>query len=250
MTTTLATGLRLELDDVRLAYNGSPVTEHLSLTVEPGEILILTGPSGCGKSTVLRAFAGLLSPTAGRVLADGVQVVSTSRDRGMVFQDSALLPWRSVRSNIELALKLRGEPRAGRRSRADKWIAEVGLEGFADYLPKRLSGGMRQRVQLARGLAGAPRAVLMDEPFGALDSQTRQAMQRLLIDTWQAHPTTIVFVTHDVDEALELGDRVAVMDRTGALRAVIDVPNPRSGDSGQRDRLHPEIIATLNLSAT
>jgi NitT/TauT family transport system ATP-binding protein len=246
MTATVAFGMQLELNRVRLSYSGIPVVDGLSLTVEPGEILVLTGPSGCGKSTVLRAFAGLLRPEAGQVLADGTEVVTTSRDRGMVFQDSALLPWRSVRSNIELALKLRGEPRAGRRERAERWIAEVGLTGFADYLPKSLSGGMRQRVQLARGLAGAPRAVLMDEPFGALDTQTRAAMQRLLIDTWRAHPTTIVFVTHDVDEALTLGDRVAVMDRTGGLRTIVDVPDARGGLS--RPALRSEILAALDHS--
>jgi NitT/TauT family transport system ATP-binding protein len=248
MTATIAVGMHLELDGVQLSYNGPPVVEGLSLVVEPGEILVLTGPSGCGKSTVLRAFAGLLSPAGGRVLADGAEVVTTSRDRGMVFQDSALLPWRSVRSNIELALRLRGEPRAGRRARADRWISEVGLDGFADYLPKSLSGGMRQRVQLARGLAGAPRAVLMDEPFGALDSQTRQAMQRLLIATWEAHPTTIVFVTHDVDEAVALGDRVAVMGRDGVLRTLIEVPNPRTGALVQREQLRPRILAALDHS--
>jgi sulfonate transport system ATP-binding protein len=247
-TATAAQGLRLELDDVRLSYTGVPVVEGLSLSVQPGEILVLTGPSGCGKSTVLRALAGLLRPDAGRVLADGHEVTSTSRDRGVVFQDSALLPWRTVRSNIELALQLRGEPRAGRRQRAERWIDEVGLTGFGDYLPKSLSGGMRQRVQLARGLAGAPRAVMMDEPFAALDTQTRAAMQRLLIDTWRAHPTTIVFVTHDVDEALILGDRVAVLGRVGhPVRAVIDVPEPRSDQPG-RQALRAEIIAGLDHS--
>ncbi len=240
--------MRLELDDVRLSYTGAPVVDGLSLTVRPGEILVLTGPSGCGKSTVLRALAGLLRPDAGRVLADGDEVTTTSRDRGMVFQDSALLPWRSVRSNIELALQLRGEPRAGRRERAERWIDEVGLDGFGDYLPKSLSGGMRQRVQLARGLAGAPRAVMMDEPFAALDTQTRAAMQRLLIDTWRAHPTTIVFVTHDVDEALILGDRIAVLGRVGQpLRALIDVPQPRVADVA-RQALRAEIIAALDHS--
>jgi NitT/TauT family transport system ATP-binding protein len=248
MTTTVAVGTRLELDDVRLSYTGAPVVDGLSLTVQPGEILVLTGPSGCGKSTVLRALAGLLRPDSGRVLADGREVTTTSRDRGMVFQDSALLPWRTVRSNIELALQLRGEPRAGRRERAEHWIDEVGLTGYADYLPKSLSGGMRQRVQLARGLAGAPRAVMMDEPFAALDTQTRAAMQRLLIDTWRAHPTTIVFVTHDVDEALILGDRVAVLGRVGQpLRAVIDVPQPRADQLG-REALRAEIIAALDHS--
>jgi NitT/TauT family transport system ATP-binding protein len=217
--------------------------------VQPGEILVLTGPSGCGKSTVLRALAGLLRPDAGRVLADGFEVTTTSRDRGMVFQDSALLPWRTVRSNIELALQLRGEPRTGRREAAERWICEVGLNGFADYLPKNLSGGMRQRVQLARGLAGAPRAVMMDEPFAALDTQARAAMQRLLIDTWRAHPTTIVFVTHDVDEALVLGDRVAVMGRPAQpLRALIDVPQPRTEQPGERASLRAEIIGALDYS--
>ncbi|WP_273732021.1 ABC transporter ATP-binding protein [Mycolicibacterium septicum] len=243
--TRTATGMRLELDRIRLSYTGAPVIDDLSLTVEPGEILVLTGPSGCGKSTVLRALTGLLRPDGGRVLADGDPVTTTSRDRGMVFQDSALLPWRTVRSNIELALQLRGEPKAGRKERADRWIAEVGLSGFADFLPKNLSGGMRQRVQLARGLAGAPRAVMMDEPFAALDTQTRAAMQRLLIDTWQAHPTTIVFVTHDVDEALTLGDRVAVLGRAGQpLRALIEVAQPRT-DHPERSALRAEIIAAL-----
>jgi NitT/TauT family transport system ATP-binding protein len=249
MTTAVAQeGLRLGLDDVRLSYTGAPVVDGLSLTVRPGEILVLTGPSGCGKSTVLRALAGLLRPDSGRVLADDAEVTTTSRDRGMVFQDSALLPWRTVRSNIELALQLRGEPRARRRERADRWIDEVGLTGFAEYLPKSLSGGMRQRVQLARGLAGAPRAVMMDEPFAALDTQTRAAMQRLLIDTWRAHPTTIVFVTHDVDEALTLGDRVAVLGGIGQpLRALIEVPEPRTEHVG-RQALRAEIIAALDYS--
>jgi NitT/TauT family transport system ATP-binding protein len=154
-----------------------------------------------------------------------------------------------VRSNIELALRLRGEPRATRRSRAERWIAELGLTGFGNYLPKSLSGGMRQRVQLARGLAGAPRAVMMDEPFGALDSQTRAAMQRLLIDTWRAHPTTIVFVTHDVDEALLLGDRIAVLGQAARpLRALLDVPDPRT--DLPRPALRAEIIAALDHSVT
>jgi NitT/TauT family transport system ATP-binding protein len=238
-------GVSLELDRVRLSYTGVPVIDELSLTVLPGEILVLTGPSGCGKSTVLRALAGLLLPDSGRILADGAEVIGTSGERGMVFQDNALLPWRTVRSNIELALRLRGEPRATRRAAAEHWIDELGLTGFGNYLPKSLSGGMRQRVQLARGLAGAPRAVMMDEPFGALDTQTRAAMQRLLIDTWRTHPTTIVFVTHDVDEALTLGDRVVVLGKTGqAVRAVLEVPDPRI--DRQRDELRAEIIAALD----
>jgi NitT/TauT family transport system ATP-binding protein len=166
----------------------------------------------------------------------------------MVFQDNALLPWRTVQSNIELALKLAGRPRHGRREEAQRWIADVGLTGFERYLPKSLSGGMRQRVQLARGLAGAPRAVMMDEPFGALDTQTRATMQRLLVDTWSTHPTTVVFVTHDVDEALLIGDRIAVLGRAGQpLRALLDVPRPRDADV-TRSALRAEVIAALNHS--
>ncbi|WP_024801083.1 ABC transporter ATP-binding protein [Nocardia sp. BMG51109] len=237
----------LVLDGVELGYSGASVVRNLTLTIGPGEILVLTGPSGCGKSTVLRALAGLLPPRAGRMTAGDTEITGPSRDRAMVFQDNALLPWRTVRSNIELALKLRGAPRAGRRERAERWIDEVGLTGFGDYLPKSLSGGMRQRVQLARGLAGEPRAVLMDEPFGALDAPTRATMQRLLIDTWRSHPVTVVFVTHDVDEALLLGDRVAVLGRAAQpLRARFEVPHPR--DDVDRSTLRTEILAALDYS--
>jgi NitT/TauT family transport system ATP-binding protein len=243
--------MALTLRSVVLSYGGAasaPVIAGLDLDVRPGEILVLTGPSGCGKSTVLRALAGLLPPDGGEVLADGARVVTTSRDRAMVFQDNALLPWRTVQSNVELALKLAGRPRRGRRDEALRWIADVGLTGFECYLPKSLSGGMRQRVQLARGLAGAPRAVMMDEPFGALDTQTRATMQRLLIDTWRAHPTTIVFVTHDVDEALLIGDRIAVLGRAGQpLRVLLDVPSPRAADA-VRAALRADVIAALDNS--
>jgi NitT/TauT family transport system ATP-binding protein len=243
------TGLRLELDQVRLDYGGDPVVDGLDLTVEPSEILVLTGPSGCGKSTVLRAIAGLLPVTGGQVLADSEPVRKTSRDRAMVFQDDALHPWRTVRGNIMLALTLRGVPRRERKAQAARWMDEIGLAGFADYLPKSLSGGMRQRVQLARGLAGAPRAVLMDEPFGALDAQTRSTMQALLIDTLAAHPATVVFVTHDVDEALLLGDRVVVFGRAGQpIRDVVEVPRPRDPDrhdATDTARLRARITAAL-----
>lgn len=238
--------MHLQLSGVVLSYGGSPVINDLHLGIRPGEIFVLTGPSGCGKSTLLRAVAGLLRPDAGEVLADGTPVITTSKDRAMVFQDNALLPWRSVRSNVELALKLAGVPRGERRVQAQRWIADVGLTGFEDYLPKSLSGGMRQRVQLARGLAGAPRAVMMDEPFGALDAQTRTSMQRLLIDTWRAHPTTVLFVTHDVDEALLIGDRIAVLGRAGQpVRTLVDVPAPRD-TAVDRSVLRADVIAALD----
>ncbi|MEU1996794.1 ABC transporter ATP-binding protein [Nocardia gamkensis] len=230
MTTAIdapaSTGMRLSLTGVRIAYGGEPVLDGLDLAIAPGEILVVVGKSGCGKSTLLRAIAGLRAPEGGAILADGDRVNGPAADRALVFQDDALLPWRTVRQNIELALRLRGTPRAERRATALHWVDEVGLTGYADYLPRDLSGGMRQRVQLARSLAAAPRAVLMDEPFGALDTQTRETMQRLLIQTWRAHPTTIVFVTHDLDEALLLGDRIAVLGG-GTLRALVPVPGPR-----------------------
>ncbi|MFR9769999.1 ABC transporter ATP-binding protein [Nocardia sp. SC052] len=246
MTTVIdapaSTGMALSLSGVRIAYSGEPVLDGLNLSIAPGEILVVVGKSGCGKSTLLRAVAGLRRPEDGAILADGDHVTGPAADRALVFQDDALLPWRTVRQNIELALRLRGTPRAQRRATALHWVDEVGLTGYADYLPRDLSGGMRQRVQLARSLAAAPRAVLMDEPFGALDTQTRETMQRLLIQTWRAHPTTIVFVTHDLDEALLLGDRIAVLGG-GTLRALVPVPSPR--DAIDRTATKAEILEKL-----
>ncbi|MFI5497552.1 ABC transporter ATP-binding protein [Nocardia asteroides] len=235
---TVSAGMRLSLESVRISYGAKAVVHGIDLEIAAGEILVLVGKSGCGKSTLLRAVAGLRSPSGGVIRADGDTITGPSADRALVFQDDALLPWRTARANVELALRLRGVPRAERADRSRRWLDEVGLTGYADYLPRDLSGGMRQRVQLARSLAGAPRAVLMDEPFGALDSQTRAEMQRLLVDTWRAHPTTIVFVTHDLDEALLLGDRIAVLG-DGALRALVEVPDPREPVNRQalRDRI-------------
>jgi NitT/TauT family transport system ATP-binding protein len=178
---------------------------------------------------VLRALAGLTSVTGGRLTLDGERICRPSGERALVFQDDALLPWRSVRRNVELPLALRGVGRAERRAEAEAVIEQVGLEGYGKHLPRQLSGGMRQRVQLARTLVGSPRVILMDEPFGALDAQNRAAMQRLLIDVWQQRPTTVVFVTHDVDEALLLADRVAVLTpRPGRIARLVTIDRPRS----------------------
>ncbi|MFD5176842.1 ABC transporter ATP-binding protein [Nocardia sp. NPDC058379] len=247
MTTTTAApavsvGMRLSLESVRISYGAKTVVRGIDLDIAPGEILVLVGKSGCGKSTLLRAIAGLRRPSGGVIRADEDTVTGPSADRALVFQDDALLPWRTARANVELALRLRGVPRGERARSSQRWLDEVGLTGYADYLPRDLSGGMRQRVQLARSLAGSPRAVLMDEPFGALDSQTRAEMQRLLVDTWRAHPTTIVFVTHDLDEALLLGDRIAVLG-DGALRALVDVPDPR--EPVDRQALRDRILESL-----
>ncbi|WP_018654882.1 ABC transporter ATP-binding protein [Actinomadura flavalba] len=243
ITETVATGTRegglgLRADGVALGHGGRTVVAGLDLAVRAGEILVIAGPSGCGKSTLLRALAGLLPVTAGRLTAGDAPVTGPSPDRALVFQDDALLPWRTALRNVELPLAIRGVPRRERRAAARDWLGRVGLADAAGRYPRELSGGMRQRVQLARALAGAPRAVLMDEPFGALDAQTRAGMQALLLDVLRAAPATVVFVTHDVDEALALGDRVVVLGAAG-VTAQITVPHPRTPvrDPALRDAL-------------
>jgi NitT/TauT family transport system ATP-binding protein len=235
--------LGITLERLSLGYARDPVLREVDLTVHPGEVLVVVGASGSGKSTLLRALAGLLTPYGGRIVADGEETAATSPDRSMVFQDDALLPWRSVRRNVELPLRIRKLPRGERREAAEEWIGRVGLAGHEDKLPRELSGGMRQRVQLARALAGAPRAVLMDEPFGALDAQTRAEMQALLLDVLRDTRATVVFVTHDVDEALLLADRVVVLGQ-GGVRTVIEVPGPRdpgADRAGLRDQILKEL---------
>ncbi|MEV1001056.1 ABC transporter ATP-binding protein [Nonomuraea sp. NPDC050202] len=235
--------LGITLESLSLGYARGPVLREVDLAVRPGEVLVIVGASGSGKSTLLRALAGLLPPHGGRVLADDAEVTGTSRERAMVFQDDGLLPWRTVRRNVELPLRIRGLSRRERRAVAQDWLARVGLEGHEDRLPRELSGGMRQRVQLARALAGTPRAVLMDEPFGALDAQTRAGMQALLLDVLRDTRATIVFVTHDVDEALLLADRVVVLGR-GGVRSVVEVPSPRDPAAG-RAGLRGQILEEL-----
>ncbi|MFH8568622.1 ABC transporter ATP-binding protein [Streptomyces sp. NPDC017993] len=242
-------GVRLTLRDAVLGRPGSPVLRSLDLDVAPGEILTVVGPSGCGKSTLLRTLAGLLPPLGGQVGQAGESIDGPAADRALVFQEDALLPWRSLRANVVLPLAIRGVPRAERRARADDWLARVGLTEHAARLPHHVSGGQRQRAQLARALAGEPRAVLMDEPFGALDAQTRAGMQELLVTVLQGTHSTVVFVTHDVDEALFLGDRVALLG-TGRVRTV---PRPRER-AAHRDAatvaLRREILASLGERTT
>ncbi|MER8183849.1 ABC transporter ATP-binding protein [Kitasatospora sp. NPDC094015] len=239
--------LALTARGLSLGHPGHPVLSGVDLAVEPGELLTVVGSSGGGKSTLLRALAGLLTPTGGELLAGGSPVRGPSADRALVFQEDGLLPWRSVRRNVELPLAVRRVPRARRRGPVAEWIERVGLGDHQDRLPRELSGGQRQRVQLARALVGAPRAVLMDEPFGALDAQTRAAMQQLLLTVRERERCTVVFVTHDVDEALLLGDRVAVLGG-GTLAAVHPVPHPR--DPAARTapavlRLRERVLAEL-----
>ncbi|MFZ3472196.1 ABC transporter ATP-binding protein [Streptomyces sp. 4.24] len=234
-------GAALRLTGVRLGRPGSaPVLDGLALAVGAGEILTVVGPSGCGKSTLLRTLAGLLPPLAGSVTQDGAPVTGPHADRALVFQEDALLPWRTVRANVELPLAIRGATRPARRRTATEWLERVGLADHAHKHPHQLSGGQRQRVQLARALAPAPRAVLMDEPFGALDAQTRAEMQDLLVTVLAGTGATVVFVTHDVDEALFLGDRLALL----ATGEVIGVPHPRSR-TADRSALRARIIDSL-----
>jgi NitT/TauT family transport system ATP-binding protein len=220
-------GAPVRLADLRIKF-GEMLAAHVDLEVAPGEIVVLLGPSGCGKSTILRALAGLLRPASGTAEVDAVPVAASAARCAMVFQEDALLPWRSARRNVEYALSLRGVPRADRAKLAHELLAQVGLVEFAEHLPGQLSGGMRQRVQLARTLATQPRVLLMDEPFGALDAQTRSQMQQLLVEVWQLHRTTILFVTHDVDEALLLADRIVLLSpRPARVTRIIDIPHPR-----------------------
>jgi NitT/TauT family transport system ATP-binding protein len=205
--------------------------DDVSLTVNEGEFVALLGPSGCGKSTLLNLLAGFEKATQGDVLFDGRPVVRPGPDRGVVFQEAALFPWLSVWENVIFGPRVQGLAREEYEARARKLLAQVGLESFADALPVQLSGGMRQRVGIARVLTMNPRALLMDEPFGALDAQTRLSMQQLLLDVWQSLGTTVLFVTHDIDEAVLLSDRICVMSaRPGRIvRAIpIKLPRPRS----------------------
>jgi NitT/TauT family transport system ATP-binding protein len=204
--------------------------QDISLTVEAGEFVCLLGPSGCGKSTLLGALAGHLRPSKGSINVDGVAVDGPHAERGLVFQHHTLFPWRRVIDNVAFGLKMQGVPRAERRRRALELLTLVGLQDFAQHYPAQLSGGMKQRVEIARVLINHPRVMLMDEPFGALDAQTRLMMQQLLLDLWARIKTTIVFITHDIDEALFLADRILVMSpRPGRVieEIKIDFARPR-----------------------
>ena len=229
---------RLQVDKVSLRYkkpDGGTFTalEEVSFEVPDQQFAVLVGPSGCGKSSLLYLTAGLAEPTSGEIYVGGQQVEGPGADRGMVFQSYTLFPWLTVRQNVEFGLKRRGMPAAQRKDIVDYYVNEVGLSGFADNYAKQLSGGMMQRVAIARALANDPQILLMDEPFGALDSQTRLQMQQLLLRVWGNSKKTVLFVTHDIDEAILLGDRVYVMGaRPGRIKQILDVPieRPRTLD--------------------
>jgi NitT/TauT family transport system ATP-binding protein len=209
------------------AARGRTVTalDNVSFDVQGGEFVVLVGPSGCGKSTLLDLLGGLSAPTSGQILVDGVPVSGPGLDRGIVFQQYALLPWRTAQGNVEFGLEATGLPRRQRAARAREFLDLVGLAGFGDRYPHELSGGMKQRVAIARSLAFDPDVLLMDEPFAALDAQTRDGLQDELLRIWERTGKTVVFITHGIDEAVYLGQRVAVMtSRPGRIKKIVEVP--------------------------
>ncbi|MDO7787620.1 ABC transporter ATP-binding protein [Desulforamulus aquiferis] len=227
--------IKLSIEEVCKVFNGSQGTvealQSTSFKVSPGEFVTILGPSGCGKSTILRVVAGLVNPSSGEVLMDGQKIIGPGPDRGMVFQSYTLFPWLTVQENIEFGLNLSGVPAKQKKDTARQYLQLIGLTGFENNYPVNLSGGMKQRVAIARALANNPEVLLMDEPFGALDAQTRTIMQELLLKVWEATKKTILFVTHDVEEAIFLGDNIYIMTaRPGKIKEVIsvDIPRPRS----------------------
>jgi ABC-type nitrate/sulfonate/bicarbonate transport system ATPase subunit len=212
------------------AGGGTLALQATSLSVAENDFVTILGPSGCGKSTLLRIVAGLDHPTAGEVLLDGTRIAGPGADRGMVFQSYTLFPWLDVLDNVCFGLRERGLPRSQQREIAQGFIAKVGLAGFEHHYPKQLSGGMQQRTAIARALANNPRILLMDEPFGALDHQTRELMQELLLGIWEAERKTVLFVTHDIDEAVFMAGRVVVMSaRPGRIKLdrPVELAHPR-----------------------
>ncbi len=227
---------KLAIEDVGRIFPGvrggapTEALQPISLAVADNDFITILGPSGCGKSTLLRIVAGLDKPTTGRVLLDGVPVSGAGADRGMVFQSYTLFPWLTVRENACFGLREKGMPVDEQERIADRWLDRVGLKGFEHHHPKQLSGGMQQRTAIARALANDPKILLLDEPFGALDNQTRSLMQELLLSLWESHRKTVLFVTHDIEEAIFMASRVIVMSaRPGRIKAdvAVTLPHPR-----------------------
>ena len=242
----------IEIDDVSMVYTlpgGGSVhaLDRISLDIEPGELVTVLGPSGCGKTTLLNILAGFLAPTAGRVVVNGAPVRGPGADRGMVFQQGALFEWLSVAGNVGFGPRMAGRPAAEIRARVEDLLARVGLAGFADTPVWQLSGGMQQRVALARCLANDPRVILMDEPLGALDALTRERMQGLVLRLWRETGTTIVLITHSVEEALFLGERLVVMaPRPGRIEKEFRLPFAREAlcTEPRTIRASPDFVRT------
>ena len=227
--------IKLKIDNVVKEYegrNGKTVALNgVNLDIKENEFICVVGPSGCGKSTLLNIIAGLHEPTSGAAYLDGKKIEGTGVERGVVFQQYALFPWRTVLKNVMFPLEMKKTPKAEAEAIAMKYIKAVGLEGFENSYPKELSGGMKQRVAIARAYAADPEVLLLDEPFGALDAQTRVQLQTELLETWQKEKKTCFFITHDVDEAIILAQRVIIMSaRPGRIKKIVDVdiPYPRT----------------------
>ena len=226
---------KLKIDNVVKEYVGNKgktvALNGVSLDIKENEFICVVGPSGCGKSTLLNIIAGLLEPTSGAVYLDGKKIEGTGVERGVVFQGYALFPWRTLLKNVMFGLEMKRMPKDQAEKIAKKYIKAVGLEGFEHAYPKELSGGMRQRVAIARAYAADPEVLLLDEPFGALDAQTRVQLQSELLNTWEHEKKTCFFITHDVDEAIILAQRVIIMSaRPGRIKKIvdIDIPYPRT----------------------
>ncbi|WP_159791992.1 ABC transporter ATP-binding protein [Puerhibacterium puerhi] len=234
---SVAVAQKVRIEGVTKRFGAVDALNGIDLTLGDNEFVSVVGASGCGKSTLLSIIAGLEDPTSGTVTMDGHDVLGPGRDRGVVFQQATLLPWLTARGNVEFALRGEGLSAGERRTRAQEALEQVGLAGFGDAYPSQLSGGMQQRVALARSLSYGPSVLLMDEPFGALDALTRRTMQEWLTEVWEHHRMTVMLITHDIEEAVYTSDRVVVMSpRPGRIRQEfdIDLPRPR----------HPEMIAT------
>jgi NitT/TauT family transport system ATP-binding protein len=224
------------------------ILQDINLSIKENEFVCFIGPSGCGKTTLLRIVAGLEDPTSGTITLDGELIKGPSPERGMVFQEYSLFPWRTVLDNIAFGLELRGIPANERMVRSRQYLKMVGLERFETRYPHELSGGMKQRVAIARALVNDPRALLMDEPFGALDAQTRNIMQSELLRIWSEEKKTVVFVTHSVDEAIYLADRIVIMSaRPGRIKDVIEIPlvRPRNRTSLEVNQIRDRILSDL-----
>ncbi len=243
------TASRVRVDGVGKRYDGERKTvqalEDVSFEVTPGEFVCIVGPSGCGKTTLFRIVSGLEAPTSGTVYVDDEPVREPNSSMGIVFQEYHLFPWRTVRGNVAFGLEKSGVPESEHADRVRQLVELVGLEGFEKSYPKSLSGGMKQRVALARALAVDPDLLLMDEPFGAVDARTRAMLQDELLDIWRRTEKTVLFVTHDVEEAVTLADRVLVMERDpGSIRETveIDLPRPRSRTDPDFEEYYERIL--------
>ena len=241
--------VKVHIDNVVKKFNGRNgemiALNGVTLDIHDNEFICVVGPSGCGKSTLLNIIAGLLEPTSGQVYCDGELVTGTGTERGVVFQQYALFPWLTVKKNVRFALEMRGIKGQEADDLAMKYLEKVDLVKFADHYPKELSGGMKQRVAIARAYAADPQVLLMDEPFGALDAQTRTQLQSELLETWEKDRKTCFFITHDVDEAIILAQKVIIMSaRPGRIKEIVDItiPYPRT----QETKMSPEFLELKN----